>query len=517
MQSVFSKKFNQLTSDKYDYIKLTQVDFFVKTQTIELSLIYPMEKRDVVESNREEILKAIKTVVATPAKLNISLKATCFDLDYCKKLLCEFFKAYPSVAPFVLFDKITDEKNGNKVELSVFVESDACDYCEERKIACEAEEYLDGYFTEKISIVWKKSADERGEGDVSYADNSPKYYMTNEGGRVIVPENVTEFIGKPVTDSAMYIEDCNGSHAETTVVLCGKIGDFRELQKADGSKTFFKFNLTDYTGTMACLVFTNKTVLPEKIKELKDGDSVVVRGQITEREFRGEKSLSMFVRSISRCTIPENFVKNEILRAVPENYQTVFPLPYVEEKQSNLFDTAQSVDLPQYLMGKTFVVYDFETTGNDTRICNITEIGAVKMVDGKFTETFSTLVNPGEKLEKRIIDITHITDEMLENQPTIDQVLPDFNKFCDGAILVGQNSNDFDYKILCRLAAEQKLKFPSEHEDTLVIARKYVRAVHNYKLGTLAKYYNVVNENAHRALDDAVTTAKVFINLAKFL
>ena len=43
MQSVFSKKFNQLTSDKYDYIKLTQVDFFVKTQTIEMSLIYPME------------------------------------------------------------------------------------------------------------------------------------------------------------------------------------------------------------------------------------------------------------------------------------------------------------------------------------------------------------------------------------------------------------------------------------------------------------------------------------------
>ena len=518
MQSVFSRKFNELTGDKYQYIKLTRVDFFIKTQSIELSLIYPMEKREEVDENIKEIRKAISAVMGTKAKLIINIKAACFDLDYCKQLLGEFFKAYPSVAPFISASDISSEVNGDKVKVCIPLESDACDYCIERKLKDEAEDYLETYFTEKISVNFVATEQKStGVNLTAYADNSPKYYMSMEGGRFIEPESVNEFIGKPITDPAMYIEDCNSSCAETTVVLCGTINDFKELQKADGSKTFYKFTLSDYTGNITCLIFTNKTVLPEKVKELNDGDSVVVRGQITEREFRGEKSISMFVRGISKCVLPEKFVKNEILRAVPENYTTVFPEQYIEEHQANLFDAGSEEQYPAYLMGKTFVVYDFETTGTDTRTCNITEIGAVKMVDGKFTETFSTLINPGEKLSERIVELTHITDEMLEGQPSIEQVLPDFNKFCDGAVLVGQNSNEFDYKILCRLASEQKLKFSESHEDTLVLAKKYLRTVHNYKLGTLAKYYNVVNENAHRALDDAITTARVFINLAKFL
>lgn len=60
---------------------------------------------------------------------------------------------------------------------------------------------------------------------------------------------------------------------------------------------------------------------------------------------------------------------------------------------------------------------------------------------------------------------------MLAGQPSIEEVLPDFNLFCSGAILVGHNSNDFDYRILTRLAGEQKLRFPAEHEDTMVLAK----------------------------------------------
>ena len=106
---------------------------------------------------------------------------------------------------------------------------------------------------------------------------------------------------------------------------------------------------------------------------------------------------------------------------------------------------------------------------------------------------------------------------MLAGQPSIEEVLPDFNLFCSGAILVGHNSNDFDYRILTRLAGEQKLRFPAEHEDTMVLAKKLLRTVHNYKLSTVAKYFGIVNENAHRALDDTIATAKVFVELAKML
>ena len=162
-------------------------------------------------------------------------------------------------------------------------------------------------------------------------------------------------------------------------------------------------------------------------------------------------------------------------------------------------------------------MYDFETTGLDVSSCKIIEIGAVKIVDGKFTETFSTLVDPDEKLSPHIIDTTHITDEMLRGMPSIEQVFPDFNRFCDGAVLVGHNSNDFDGKILARIAKEQKFRFSDLHEDTMVLAKKVLHSVHNYKLRTVAKHFGIINETAHRALGDAVTTAKVFVNLAAMM
>ena len=219
MQSAFSRKFNELTGDKYSYVKLTRVDFFVKTQSIELSLIYPMEKREEVDENIKEIRKAISTVIGTKAKLVINIKAACFDLDYCKQLLGEFFKAYPSVAPFISASEISSETNDNNVKVNIPLESDACDYCIERHVKDEAEDFLETYFTEKISVNFVKTEQKNtGINLTAYADNSPKYYMSMEGGRLITPESVTEFIGKPITDPAMYIEDCNSSCAETTVV-----------------------------------------------------------------------------------------------------------------------------------------------------------------------------------------------------------------------------------------------------------------------------------------------------------
>lgn len=139
MQSVFSKKFNSLTGDKFEYIKLTRVDFFIKTQTVKLSLIYPMEKREEVEKSKAEIESAIKKVIATPANLEIDMKAACFDLEYCKQVLGEFFKSYPSVAPFIASSEISFERDGQKVKLNLPLESDACSYCRERKIKEEVE------------------------------------------------------------------------------------------------------------------------------------------------------------------------------------------------------------------------------------------------------------------------------------------------------------------------------------------------------------------------------------------
>lgn len=520
MQSIFSRKFNEITADKFGYIKLTDVNVNLKEQSIELCLIYPSDKKSEVESNEKEIKQAVAATVKTEALLVVNLKAVCFDLEYCRQILKDFFKKYPSVFPYVnIKETVCAEKTeADSVFLEIPVNADIIDYCKERDLSNMAVEYLEMFFTEKIHIAFLPRKDGLSDNDVLTMDNDePVYRLSMDGGRNIIPGGIKEIIGKSVEEPAMYIEDCSSAFAEETVVLCGTVSDFKELKKSDGSKTFYKFTLTDFTASMDCLIFPNKTATAEKISQICDGMEIVLKGQLKEKEFRGEKTLSVFVRSVSGCVLPADFVKNEIYRTTPDSYKTVFPEPYLEETQMGLFEEKKDNAVPEYVKGKTYVVYDFETTGLDTRVCKIIEIGAVKIVDGKFTETFSTLIDPGEKLEDRIVETTNITDEMLFGKPAIEDVLPDFNLFCDKAVLVGQNSNDFDYKILQRVASEQKLRFSAEHEDTMVMAKKLLRRVHNYKLATLAKYYGVVNENAHRALDDAVTTAKVFLNLAKML
>ena len=518
MRSEFSRQFNEITDNKFDFVQLVGVDINVYKQTIDVKLIYPENKTETVNAHREEILSAAAKVINTSATLNIHLSAAKFDLELCRNAVAEFLSGYPSVVPFVDKQAIdfVPEENSDRIVLRIPAESDACEYCSERKIAGELKEYLKLYFTEDIKPEFIRSDAMDAKIDEVSIDDDGAFVFRSEGERIIKPLDIKECVGKPINEAAIYIEDCY-SHVEGTIVICGKVSSFRESQKADGSKTFYKFVLSDYTGNIDCLIFLNKTMTQEKVAAVTDGAEIVIKGQLKENSFRGEKSYSVFVRSLSFCRLPEDFVKKEIYRVTPTEYQTVFPQPYIETSQVNLFDVKKTEEVPAYLVGKTYVVFDMETTGLDIASCKVTELGAVKIVDGRFTETFSSLVNPGEKLDQRIIDKTHITDEMLAGQPSIEEVLPDFNLFCSGAILVGHNSNDFDYRILTRIAGEQKLRFPAEHEDTMVLAKKLLRTVHNYKLSTVAKYFGIVNENAHRALDDTIATAKVFVELAKML
>lgn len=519
MISPLEKKFNELTESKFAYIKLTKIDVFLNSQTIELFFIYPIDRSSEVRENEHEIKSAILSALKSKASVKINLKGAVFDLEYCRKLLTGFMAEYPSIAPFIVENVInSDVKENGEIDLNITLDSDMCAYCRLRKVDIEIEKFLQMHFTEKIKVKFlEQNADAMQSEIENIDDNAPRYYMSMSGGRQIVPTDRELIFGKEITENALYIEDCTHVKADQTIVICGTVDGFSELQKSDGTKTFYKFVLTDFTGSMTCLVFENKSLTADKIKLIKNQRQIIIRGQLKEKEFRGEKNYSVFVKSASFCKLPENFVKNEIIRQTPTAYSLIFPTDYIITEQSDFFGATQSQDVPPYCIGKTFVIYDFETTGLDTRICKITEIGAVKIVDGRIRQTFTSLINPEESLDLRIVEKTHITDEMLMDQPKIEEVLPDFNLFCSGAILIGHNSNEFDYKILTRVASEQKLKFSDEHDDTLVISKKYLHDVRNYKLSTLAKYYDIVNENAHRALDDALTTAKIFLNLAKYM
>lgn len=164
----------------------------------------------------------------------------------------------------------------------------------------------------------------------------------------------------------------------------------------------------------------------------------------------------------------------------------------------------------------TFIAFDLETTGfaGDDEI---TEIGAVKVVDGKIVGEFQELVNPKRKLSKIIVNVTGITDDMLKNARTIEEVFIDFKEFIGDDILLGYNCISFDSRFIISAAKKCNVTIDNQYFDVL----KHVRNIKNRlgisktTLGVVSDYLQIQNPCAHRALADAITTAKVHLELKK--
>ena len=310
---------------------------------------------------------------------------------------------------------------------------------------------------------------------------------------------------KPKT--AKYIADCNGESDHLTI--CGEIVTVQERQTAKG-KPFFVFNISDGSGRMRVTYFTKQTTM-EKIRTLKAGDRIVCEGAL--ELFNG--NVSYHAKRINYGSMPEGFVPEERpQKQAPAAYHTVFPEPFEDYAQSSFFETEA---LPPDLTEHDFVVFDLETTGlNNTEtggtMDSIIEIGAVKLKNGIISEKFSTFVAYDKKLSQEIVKLTGITDDMLEGAPAIDKVIPDFYKFCEGCYLVGHNVM-FDYRFVQYYAKKERFSFEQKRFDTMTLGQELL-LLSNYKLNTLADYYGITF-NHHRAFDDALTTAKIFIQLIK--
>lgn len=164
-------------------------------------------------------------------------------------------------------------------------------------------------------------------------------------------------------------------------------------------------------------------------------------------------------------------------------------------------------------MINTYVSIDLETTGLNPKLDKITEIGAVKVVEGRITDTFSTLVNPGRQLEERIVALTGIQDSDLEKAPYLEEVFPGLLAFLEDMPLLG-HSILFDYSFLKKAAVNQKLTFEKCGMDTLKIARKYLAGLEHRNLDYLCNYYQIPHR-AHRALADAEATSILYQRLAE--
>ena len=156
----------------------------------------------------------------------------------------------------------------------------------------------------------------------------------------------------------------------------------------------------------------------------------------------------------------------------------------------------------------TYCVLDLETTGFSAKTEKITEIGVMKVKDGKVLDEFACFVNPEKPIPQRVVEVTHITDDMVKDAETIDKVFPKLLEFLGDSVLVAHNA-DFDIGFLKQNAKNLGYEFNYTYVDTLSMARDLFPDFKKYQLGKIADKLKIKVEVAHRALDDVDTTVKV--------
>ncbi|MBQ7500208.1 MAG: PolC-type DNA polymerase III, partial [Clostridia bacterium] len=178
-------------------------------------------------------------------------------------------------------------------------------------------------------------------------------------------------------------------------------------------------------------------------------------------------------------------------------------------------DTARAIfGEKNSLLEDEFVVFDIETTGLSPINCGVTEIGAVRIRDGRVIEAFNTFVDPEMPIPATRTEITGITDDMVAGAPKEAEAFKAFMEFAGDDILIAHNAG-FDTSFMRRIADDNKLPFENTYLDTVALSRYLNPELKKHKLDTLADYYKLGDFNHHRASDDAEMLAHIFFKMCE--
>ncbi len=174
-------------------------------------------------------------------------------------------------------------------------------------------------------------------------------------------------------------------------------------------------------------------------------------------------------------------------------------------------------------MPDCYTIIDLETTGLSTECDSIIEVSAIRVVKGEIVDSYSHLVQPPLIYDcykskycyvtSFITELTGITNEMLEDQPVIEEVLPEYLEFIGKDTIVGHNVN-FDINFIYDNALEKLgVSFSNDFVDTLRVSRRLLPELPSHRLCSVAEALGVTQNDAHRALADCITTNDCFIKL----
>jgi len=161
-----------------------------------------------------------------------------------------------------------------------------------------------------------------------------------------------------------------------------------------------------------------------------------------------------------------------------------------------------------------YAVVDIETTGGYASGNGITEI-AIFLTDGKkVTDSFHSLINPECYIPSFITSLTGITNEMVQDAPTFEDIADEVENFTKDRVFVAHNVN-FDYSFIKQEFSALGLKFERKKLCTVRLSRKIFPNLPSYSLGNLCGSLGIKIKDRHRAKGDAEATTKLLHLLVK--
>lgn len=370
--------------------------------------------------------------------------------------------------------------------------------------------------------------------------------------------------GKDFEDEPIRLDVVETEMGEIT--FHGKIITF-ETREIRNEKSILMFAVTDFTDTIMVKMFIRNDQLPDLLGDLKKGAYIKIKGVTTIDRYDGELSIGSVtgIKKIGDFTTKREdlspvkrvelhchtkmsdmdgvsetqdivrrahdwghsaiaITDHGIAQAFPdanhfiERLDKEDPFKILYGVEGYVVDdlTEIAVGAGDETLDDVYVVFDIETTGFSAIKDKIIEIGAVKVVNGKIVDKFSTFVNPERPIPFEITKLTSINDDMVMEYPNIEVILPQFLEFAKDAVLVAHNAS-FDVGFIEQNCRYQDIEPKFISVDTVALARVLLPTLSKYKLNIVAKALGISLENHHRAVDDAGATAEIFVKFVEML
>ncbi len=348
---------------------------------------------------------------------------------------------------------------------------------------------------------------------------------------------------------------------EESTVLVEGFAVHKERKALKSGKILEIIHLTDYINTLAVKQFFESN--EKGFKGIENGDRLRIKGYMRYDKFERENIL--FANSFERMHETEKREDNEqqkrielhchtnmssmdgvssteslfrrasemghealaitdhgVVQAFPEAYKCScrYNIKAIYGMEGYLVDDDIKIIIANHNKKRTiekngeFIVFDIETTGLSFKNDRITEIGAVKVKNGKIVDSINWLINPQMEIPQNIQELTGITNEMVKNAPVLDSIIQEIKSYFGEHPIVAHNAS-FDYTFMRNAFENIDETIENTVIDTVEMAKIIFPEFKRYNLKSLCKRLKISLENHHRASDDARATAEILISMLK--